>query len=275
MSIAVETAMRFLTDALGAYASGIQDNFARPVPTMITAARHSYPWPLHLGNTLWSIVAYRQVRDALPPSKRPGTMTAIAVAFCMYAMAGSLAVAFLLGIPPGALQSDVIIPTYVLCWFAVQYSPGDLVFRLLSRPGVLFLLGTLSELDGYTTSLNYMEEAYHVSSGGLVHPLLCALSVVMAGCSSRHFAALGFSEGIARYDDAFRTDYVFLSLIFSLYYYGALLPCAGEPACAARTGLFEALPLLAISRSCALEGLGALAPQPLEPPSVVEKAKAD
>lgn len=256
-------------------AAGLHENWTRPVPSVITAARGAYPWPLHLGNTLWSIVAFRKACDATPARERPGTLSSLAVAFTMYAMAGSFAVCiFFLGRPPSALQSDVILPVYLLCWLAVHQSPGDVAFRVLSQPLPLLLLGLLSEVDGYTTALNYMEEAYAVSAGRFVHPLFCGLAVMMGGCSSRHFAHHGLAAGLKSYDATFGCDILWLVLVFAVYYFGALRPCAAEAACVAKTGLYEALPLVGVARTLFFEGIASLSPQRPAAAAVVVEDKA-
>lgn len=273
MAALADSLMTSLLDASFSVATALRLHLEQPVPTIITAARTSYPWPLHLGNSLWSIVAYRQVRDSLPDAERPGTIAAIATAFTMYAMAGGFAVCIImLGQPPGVLQSGQILPIYVALWFAIHYCPGDLLFSLFSQPTVLFVIGNLSELDGYTTALNYMEEAFPLSRGSAVFPVLCGLSVMLAGGTSRHFAQLGFKEGLARFDDTFRSSTLFYTLLFCAYHYGAMLPCAGEMICAQRTGLYEALPLVGIARNLVLEGFSSLYP-PRE--QLRAKAKAD
>mmetsp|Transcript_41487 Transcript_41487/g.96134 ORF Transcript_41487/g.96134 Transcript_41487/m.96134 type:complete len:279 (+) Transcript_41487:1-837(+) len=278
MSTAVDAVALYASEVLASCASGLLSNLSQPVPTIITAARTSYPWPLHLGNTLWSIVAYRKVGDALPADKRPGTMTAIALAFTLYAMGGSFVVNLLmLGQPPGVLQSDTILPVYVLCWLAVHCCPADRLFRTLSQPTPLFALGLMSEIDGCTTAFNYMEVGYAVSPGLVIFPVLCGLAVMLGGGSLRHFATHGFAEGIMRYDDEFRSTALYLSVVFAVYYYGALRPCGGSAECAHRTGLFEALTLFSVSRALFLEGvdwLGA-ASCSAEPCCEPAKAKAD
>ncbi|KAG8459169.1 hypothetical protein KFE25_005680 [Diacronema lutheri] len=268
-------ATRFAGDVLGVLRAHVE----RPVPLVITAARTSYPWPLHLGNSLWSIVAYRTVRDAMPADRRPGTIASIAVAFTTYAMAGGFAACYLmLGRPPAVLQSGTILPVYIALWAMVYACPFDLAFRALSQPAVLFVLGNLSEMDGYTTALNYMEEAFPLSSNSPVFPVLCGLSVMLAGALTRHFAAHGLDRGLARLDGAFRADALFYALLFGAYFYGALLPCAGDLACAKRTGFYEALPLFGVARNLAAEALNALAPVAASAPLVAvgaAKAKAD
>jgi hypothetical protein len=262
------------SELLAYSAAGLHDNWTRPVPSIITAARGAYPWPLHLGNTLWSIVAFRKVRDAMTARERPGTLTSIAVAFTMYAMAGSFVVCILfLGRPPSALQSDVILPVYLLCWLVVHYSPGDIAFRVLAQPLPLLVLGLLSEVDGYTTALNYMEEAYADSAGRFIHPLFCGLSVMLGGCSMRHFAHNGFAAGLKSYDASFGWDALWLIGVFSVYYFGALRPCAAKAACVAKTGLYEALPLVGVARTLLLEGIASLSPQ--QPAVVADKSKRD
>lgn len=252
----------------------LQTYLEQPISTVITAARTSYPWPLHLGNSIYAVVAYRQVRDAMPEAKRPGTIAGIAVAFTMYAMAGGLAACLImLGQPPSALQSSQILPVFVALWFAVHYCPGDLLYALLSQPTVFFILGNLAELDGFTTGLNYMEEVFPMARASAIFPVSCGLSVMLTGGVARHFAEHGFSEGLARFDDEFRSSALFYAAIFAVYYHGAILPCAGDASCAHRTGLYEALPLLGVARNLALEGLAALSPAASVQPAA--KAKAD
>ena len=68
-----------------------------------------------------------------------------------------------LGRVPSALSSPIILPTYLVAWFVVHFSPGDVVYRICSKQLPYYALDAIAALDNMTTGLGYMEYAAETS----------------------------------------------------------------------------------------------------------------
>tara|TARA_B110001452_G_scaffold93467_1_gene77168 strand:- start:11 stop:754 length:744 start_codon:yes stop_codon:yes gene_type:complete len=214
-------------------------------------ARTSYPWPLCWGNALWGYVAFLK-HDATQPSElRQGAVFGLIGSFVLYTMPANLFTNLLVfGRTPTSVISATVIPVHLVCCLAIALCPGNLLFRLLALPIPYAIIDSLGVFDNATTAFNYMEEAF-ASTGSVCLAYAAAMAVNLAGGVVRHFAYNGYSKGAATFDEKLRANVAYSFAASSLYFWGAVHPCAGNSTfhCLDATRLYEVLPWIAVTRN--------------------------
>ncbi|RKP07673.1 hypothetical protein THASP1DRAFT_24221 [Thamnocephalis sphaerospora] len=205
--------------------------------------------PLPILGTLHAIkvtLDYRaRIRRASGP--RPPLLQGLFTVLTM-ALGGSTTSAFLMGIPPSWLSSNVALPTYALVYLAMFRAPGDIVFRTLDAIDP-FIRPILLVADGLTRAHSQAGfaiesvRAMPVLKNSIIAQLLCG---TLAGCGG---GILADAFNLASHDWHFRTPTALKSehydlrvSFFTALTYALTTPYASDQLSAAGRILFTLYP---------------------------------
>lgn len=104
---------------------------ALPYLSTVVKTRTAYPWMIVLPHCIvaHSTYRYNHCSTATPEQPPPDRLQALVLSFSLYGFGGSVLADLAMGLPVTALAHVRIVPSHVIAWLLVWYSPADVVYR--------------------------------------------------------------------------------------------------------------------------------------------------
>lgn len=149
-----------------------------PLLTSIIYTRTSYPYLVVIPHCIVAAASYRSLRGDQSPS-----VQSLGLGFICWGFGGSIVSDVLMGLPATALGHARIIPSYLLGWLLVWYSPADIVYRHLSdrQSFVHHLLIACEAVDSVTTPMGRISRAARELNNKFTAPLAAGLLAGVGG----------------------------------------------------------------------------------------------
>lgn len=162
----------------------LRDVTLTPLLTTIVYTRTSYPYLVVIPHCVASAAAYRSLRN----NDNLHYLTSFGIAFFCYGFGGSIVSDVLMGLPATALGHPRIVPSYVLGWLLVWFSPGDIVYTLLQnqQSPVRWFLVACEAVDGVTTPMGRISRSARELSNKGTAPLMAGLLAGAGGAALRY-----------------------------------------------------------------------------------------
>jgi hypothetical protein len=233
----------------------------------VVATRDGYPPIILAGNVLWAVVAYRKmypehraVDEATAAGAGGAAASAGSTGFTrrraktyrsLYSLLWSyFALAYpgnftgnwlVLNRTPSAITNPLIFPAHLAAWVAVNFCPGDMLYKLLGSAWAYSALDVLACVDNMTTAIGYMDTAAaatgvshavfqgwrgsnlpsHVAM--VLHAVAGGAAMNCGGAFIRHFGKHGWEKGRQTLDSLWQNVQVSMVCTFA-YYFLALRP---------------------------------------------------
>ena len=154
-----------------------------PLLTTIIYTRTAYPYLVVIPHCIASAAAYRSLRK-----NQVHYLTSFVISFFCYGFGGSIVSDVLMGLPVTALGHPRIVPSYVLGWVLVWFSPFDWVYSLVGNKSSFFrwFLISCEAVDSVTTPMGRISRSARELRNKTTAPLMAGLFAGSGGAVLRY-----------------------------------------------------------------------------------------
>lgn len=152
--------------------------------------KKGYPNAVMALHSLHGLCAWRAAHsapvDRLDPDRQASLLYHLVSSFFANGYGGSHARDWAMGVSPGLFASNTVAPGWIAAFAAVYFSPADLVYAQVARPGpVRTVVHVYESIDGTTGVLNSYNKAAKLFPRNPVAPWAAALAYGIGGAYFR------------------------------------------------------------------------------------------
>ena len=156
-----------------------------PLLATIVATRTRYPYLVVISHCIAANISYRTANG-----DKADRFRALLMGFFLYGFGGSIVSDVLLGLPATALAHPRIVPSHILGWLLVWYSPWDWVYQTYTRPDSFFhyFIVASEAVDAITTPMGRISRGGRELNNKGTAPIMGGLFAGIGGAIVRFLA---------------------------------------------------------------------------------------
>ena len=177
---------------IGYAAFSIKEIALYPLVSTIVLTRTTYPWLVVIPHCVLAAAAYRKQHNS-----EVHYLSAFVLGFFCYGFGGSIVSDVLMGLPATALGHARILPSYILGWTLVWFSPFDIVYKLLTDQAsfVRYFMNACEAVDAVTTPMGRISRSARELQNKMMAPIVAGVLAGTGGAVIRYWERVILRSG--------------------------------------------------------------------------------